>query len=155
VRIPSSISPRYFLVEARLRVDEYERATLNVSSGIPTEGVVVYEVDESTWAPVKLRTPAALTSGQGYANAAEGLEVSVTTAVPGGFTVVVKSTENPACDGIRDEIASAEKQIETLQQRLHSAAPGEKAFLLSRIRTLKAEITTARQRGRVLGCRLT
>ena len=90
VRISSAISQRYFLVEARLRVDSYDRATPGVSSGIPSEGVVVYEIDEATW-PVQLRTPNALSLGQKYSNQAEKLEIEVTSSVPGGFTVAIRS----------------------------------------------------------------
>ncbi len=62
VRIPSTISQRYFLVEARLRIDPYDRPTSGISSGIPGEGVVIYEIDEAVW-PVQLRTPTALSVG--------------------------------------------------------------------------------------------
>ena len=90
VRISSGISQRYFLVEARLRIDSYEKATPGISSGIPSEGVVVYEIDEAVW-PVQLRTPNALSLGQKYSNPAEKLEIEVTSSVPGGFTVAIRS----------------------------------------------------------------
>ena len=88
VRIPSTISQRYFLVEARTRSDLYDQNTPEVSVGIPSEGVVVYEIDESNW-PVQLRTPIALSAGQIYSNAIEKFEVKVNGQVPGGFTVSI------------------------------------------------------------------
>jgi hypothetical protein len=90
VRISSSNSQRYFLVEARLRTDSYEKATPGISAGIPSEGVVVYEIDEASW-PVRLRTPNALSPGQTYSNPAEKFEIEVTSSVPGGFTVAIRS----------------------------------------------------------------
>jgi hypothetical protein len=156
VRVPSkSSSARYFLAEARLRVDQYERTTPGVSSGIPSEGVVVYEVDESTWAPMKLRTKVALSAGQEYTNAGEQLKITVDAAVPGGFTVTVTSAENAACEGIRKDIANAKAEIETLQTDLQQAhGSGEKAQILGEIRHWKAEIANLQKKGHELGCSL-
>jgi len=88
IRIPSAIPSRYFLVEARLSADPYESATAGLSVGIPSQGVVVYEID-AAW-PVQLRTPVALSPGQKYTNATEQLEIEVVAAVPGGFTTTVR-----------------------------------------------------------------
>ncbi len=153
VRIPSTISQRYFLVEARLRIDPYDRPTSGISSGIPSEGVVIYEIDEAAW-PVQLRTPTALSVGQNYTNSAEQLELDVSASVPGGFTVSIRSTENPACAAIRDEIADARAEIADLQADLQGATPAEKAGIVRGIRAQQAKINSARQRGRSLGCRL-
>ena len=153
VRIPSTISKRYFLVEARLRVDPYERATPGVSGGIPSEGIVVYEVNEATW-PVQLRTPTALSAGQKYSNQAEQLEVNVVSAVPGGFTVSIASTENPKCAGLRNLIAEADEEIHDLQDELQKAAPGSKPYFASQIRKWQAKRTKAQQEAVGLGCRL-
>lgn len=76
----------YLMVEARLRVDQFE-------ANIPSEGVIVYEVQttdplghaQNGTAPVQLLTPTALTVGQTY-NAGT-LEITVTSALPGGFSV--------------------------------------------------------------------
>lgn len=153
IKIPSTISQRYFLVEARLRIDPYDQSTPGVSSGIPGEGVVVYEIDEAVW-PVQLRTPTALSVGQQYTNATERLEIDVNAAVSGGFTVAVRSTESPACAAIRDEIAEAEGEIADLQDELQSAVGSEKAAIAAQIRMWRAKLTNAQQRGRALGCRL-
>src|SRR6185436_8589610 len=88
IRIPSAIPSRYFLVEARLSADPYDSATAGLSVGIPSQGVVVYEID-AAW-PVQLRTPVALSPGQKYTNATEQLEIEVVAAVPGGFTTTVR-----------------------------------------------------------------
>lgn len=152
IRIPSTISQHYFLVEARLRVDPYERQTPGISTGLPSEGVVVYEIDEAVWAPVHLR--AVLAAGQRYTNRAEQLEIAVGAQVPGGFTVNVQSTEHPDCPGIRGQIGEAEAEIRGLQQDLQHAAPGEKAAIAAQIRKWRAIARTAQQHGTEIGCRL-
>jgi hypothetical protein len=154
VRIPSVVDPtHYFLVECRLKADRFERATPGFSSGIPSEGVVVYEIDEIT-SPLKvwLRTTTALSAGQKYANQAEGLEIEATSAVWGGFSVAITSLEPPECDGLRAEKAQAEGEIATLQEDLEQAAPGEKAGIIRQIRTWEATLRAAEQRARELGC---
>jgi hypothetical protein len=87
---------QYYLVEARLKTDRYETGASGLSSGIPSEGVVVYEVDESVWAPMKLRTPTALRVGERFDGGAGGVTVTVTDTVPGGFEVTVGG---PRADG--------------------------------------------------------
>lgn len=154
LRIASDVSQRYFLVEARLGVDVYERATPGISAGIPSQGVVVYEIDESVWAPVHLRTPTALSVGQTYVNQPEQLEITVISQVPGGFRVGVRTTEHPDCPTIRAAIQEATIEIRSLQEELRTAAPGEKAALARQIRALQARVKQGQQRGRQLGCRL-
>lgn len=154
LRIASDLSQHYFLVEARLGVDVYERATPGVSAGIPSEGVVVYEIDESVWAPVHLRTATALSVGQTYTNLAEQLEIGVVSQVPGGFTVDVETTEHPQCPEIRSAIESAMDEIRSLQEELSTAPPGQKAAIVRKIRALQATIMEEQQRGRQLGCSL-
>jgi hypothetical protein len=151
VRIPGRLSNRYFLVEARLRVDPYEAITAGISDGIPSEGVVVYEVDEASW-PVQLRTPTALMPGQNYVNPAEQLEVEVAAAVPGGFTVAIRSTEHPDCTQIRAEIAQAEGEIRDLQADLRTTAGPMKAEIIRMIRAWQAKLRAAQQRRIELGC---
>jgi hypothetical protein len=154
LRIASDVSQRYFLVEARLPVDAYESVTAGVSAGIPGEGVVVYEIDESVWAPVHVRTPSALSVGQTYTNAAEQLEVAVAAQVPGGFTVQVSSTEHPDCAQIRAAIDEANAEIAALQEELSTAAPPEKPAIVRQIRQWQATLKEQQQRGTQLGCRL-
>jgi hypothetical protein len=152
IRIPSTISQHYFLVEARLRVDPYERQTPGISTGLPSEGVVVYEIDEAVWAPVHLR--AVLTAGQSYTHQSEQLQISVAAQVPGGFIVTVQSTEHPDCPTVRGQIAEAEAEIRGLQEELQHAAPGEKAAIVAQIRQWRARLRTAQQHATDLGCRL-
>lgn len=114
VRIPSAYSSRYFLVEARLWIDFYDNSTWGISGGIPSEGVVIYEIDEANW-PVQLHTPTALTAGQQYTNTVEHLVISVNASVPGGFTLTVLSTiaRVPVPDLVG---LSPEEALDTAQQ---------------------------------------
>jgi hypothetical protein len=111
VRIPARASLRHFIVEARFRVDPYERATALVSVGIPSEGVIVYEVAGDT--EVYLRTPTALDVGQSYENETEGFQVSVTSASPGWRGIEVRSRESPECTSLRARIRHLREIIET------------------------------------------
>lgn len=155
IRIPSKSSQRYFLVEARMRADVYDAGSPGVSSGIPSEGVVVYEVDEAAW-PVRLRTPVALTPGQSYSNTAEQLDVSVTAAVWDGYTVTVQTQapENPACPGLRDRSAELRDEIQTLQADLQQArSSSEKAAIVRQIKQAQAQLKAVRDQATKLGCR--
>jgi hypothetical protein len=151
VRIPST-SPRQYFVEARLAVDPYERQTTGISDGIPSEGVVVYEASPE-W-PLKLRTPTALAPGQSFTSTAEQLEIAVTGAVPGGFTVSITSIEHSDCPGIREDIERNEGLIGALQEQLATASPAQKPGIVDRIRTAQAKLKAAYDRGTDLGCRL-
>jgi hypothetical protein len=91
VRIPASTGNNYFLVEARLRCDQYEADTY-ASLGIPSEGVIVYEVAGKL--EVYLRTPTALGVGDTYSNG-DGLEVRVMRHRFGGFRVAVNRHLGP------------------------------------------------------------
>ena len=113
VRIPTSNAKHYFLVEARLRTDQYERETTNVSNGIPGEGVVIYEVNEAVWAPMKLRTEPTLSVGASYSNPAARITVYVETTLPGGFVVIIVSHEM-----LQQEIQDKEQDIAALQRQI-------------------------------------
>ena len=91
VRIPAPTGNNYFLIEARLRSDQYEASTY-ASSGIPSEGVIVYEVAGKL--EVYLRTPTALGVGDSFSND-DGLEVRVTRKRFGGFRVTVNTRLGP------------------------------------------------------------
>lgn len=153
IKIPSANKDRYFLVEARLRVDPYERNTPGTSDGIPGDSVVVYEIDEAAW-PVQLRST--LSAGQKYTLQTEKIEISVLAAVPGGFRGEVRSTaaaENPECAELRDRIANAEAEIRSLEEDL-KAAPGQKAGIASGIKAWGKKLTNAKAEAAKLGCRL-
>jgi len=135
----------------RLRADSYERLTSGVSAGIPSEGVVVYEIDEAAW-PVQLRTQIALIAGKKYSNPAEQIEIEVTAAVPGGFTVTIRATEHPDCPGIRTAIVEAEGAIRAFQGALQTAPRGAKAALVAQITQWQAKLRAAQQRRTQRGC---
>lgn len=96
VKIFSTVSQRYFLVEARLQLNPHEKATAGTLAETTTGigGVVIYEIDEAAGS-VQLRTPTPLSLGQTYTNQAERLEVKVTSSVPGGFTVTLHAEASP------------------------------------------------------------
>ena len=151
VRIPANSGGRYLLAEARLRLDPYERTTSGVSTGIPNDGVIVYEVNESVWAPLHLR--AQLAPGGSYENQADGIRISVVGTIPGGFSVEVASSEHPDCPAIRQAIAEAEAEIRDLQNDLQHAAPAEKAAIVREIRRWQAVLRTEQAKATSLGCR--
>ncbi len=156
IRIPNRTSPKYYLVEARLPDDQYDRFTENlathvvISNGIPGGGVVVCLVDESVWAPLTLKAVLAL--GQTFSDQGEGVEVTVTGSVLGGFTVTLSSTENTACPDIRDQIAGEEIEVADLQAQLSTAATGEKAAIVVQIRRHQAQIKKLQAQATELGC---
>ena len=93
VRIGSSVP--YLMVEARQRVDQFER-------GLPSEGVIVYRVHtadplghaQNNTMPVQLLTPTALAVGQSFVSDT-AVAVSVTGGVAGGYLVVVDDRSAP------------------------------------------------------------
>lgn len=138
-RIPTSDPQHYFLVEARLRTDVFD-------AGIPSEGIVVYEVNEATWPPLQLLTPNALGAGASFDDPAlTNFAVTVDAAVTGGFTVDVRVGADPHCPELRTEIATVEGRIRAVEAELQT--PGELTAqqyqaLLTELRGLKAELTT-------------
>jgi len=134
IRIPSRTNSNHYMVEARLPVDDYERPSF-ASSGIPSSGVIVYEVAGIT--EVYLRTPQALQLGGTFT--ADGITVQVTGMVPGGFSVTVNSPEHPDCERLRAEIDALEGRLDGEED------PREDRARLSALQR-------ARQRARALGC---
>lgn len=155
LRIPTSQASRYFLVEARLRTDAYELGHPGLSAGIPSEGVVVYEVDETVWAPMKLRTPTALGVGQSFHSEADRVWAFVTDAVAGGFTVLVLG-----CDVVLGRLEFTRRELEAALRALvmweWDGPPGgdHRAVLVARINELLARIADLRQYALFLGCPL-
>ena len=107
VTIKSIDSAGYFLVEARMRNDTYEMPGM-ISSGIPVEGVVVYEIQGLT--QVFLRRTG-LVAGGSFSDPTEGLTVRVTSAVEGGFRISITSRRAKRC-------AELLKQIEILREAI-------------------------------------
>jgi hypothetical protein len=85
VKIPARSGSTYFLVEARIRSDPYE-APSYASEGIPSEGVVVYEVAGQY--EVYLRTMTAL-AVNGMFSPEPGLDIAVTRERYGDFRITV------------------------------------------------------------------
>jgi hypothetical protein len=109
IRIPSRVSGNHFMVEARLGVDAYERSSA-ASSGIPRDGVIVYEVASKL--KVYLRTPSGLAVGEKYeAPKGESFTVRVRSAIPGGFSVTVETRPSPECPRLLQQIAALEEDI--------------------------------------------
>ena len=87
IRIGSQVP--YLMVESRQMADQFD-------ANIPSQGVIVYRVQTSdplggsqnNLVPVFLLTATALTPGQAFTSDTN-ITVSVTGAIPGGFTVVV------------------------------------------------------------------
>jgi hypothetical protein len=89
----------YLMIEARQKVDQFD-------AGIPSEGVIVYEVraaDENpsgaiTQPNLQLRTRTALQPGTVYTSDSgidTGVDVRVTAALNGGFSVLVEPAALP------------------------------------------------------------
>jgi hypothetical protein len=97
VRIGSEVP--YLMVEARIMNDQFESPS-QLESGIPSQGVIVYRIQTSdpsggaqnNLIPVFLLTPTALTVGTDFTPASD-VTVSVTAAIPGGFSVLVTTPE--------------------------------------------------------------
>jgi hypothetical protein len=89
----------YLMVEARLKADQFD-------AGIPKEGVIVYAVQTpdplghrvNHLRPLVLKTPPALSVGQAFVSG-EGIGVSVTASIPGGFVVIVEDRNAPFASG--------------------------------------------------------
>ncbi len=85
----------YLMVEARLMADQFD-------AGIPKEGVIVYKVQTpdalghrvNHLRPLILKTPQALAVGGSFVSD-EGIGISVSGSIPGGFTVVVDDRNAP------------------------------------------------------------
>ncbi len=85
----------YLIVEARLMADPFD-------AGIPKEGVIVYKVQTpdllghrvDQLRPLVLRTPQALSVGQTFVSD-DGIGISITGSIPGGFLVMVNDQNAP------------------------------------------------------------
>jgi hypothetical protein len=150
IRIPSKLSQNYFLVEARLRIDPHDAPSV-ISSGIGSEGVVVYEVSEPAW-PLQLRTPTALRPGETYVNDAERLHIAVGSAVDGGLSVHVECVASPECPTVLAQIKQLSLRIGEVEDELQEASPDERRRLLQVLAQLKSQLRAAEQRSRALCC---
>jgi len=85
IKIPARSGSTYFLVEARIQSDPYERPSY-ASDGVPSEGVVVYEVAGQY--EVYLRSDSALALNSTF-SPEPGLDIAVTRQRYGDFRVTV------------------------------------------------------------------
>jgi hypothetical protein len=109
IRVPSRTTNGHFLIEARLRNDVYESNSA-VSSGIPNEGVIVYEVQGTT--ELYLRTPSALNVGDVFEDADEKLKVRVSAAELGGFSVNINAGSVQRCQELANQIDALAQSLE-------------------------------------------
>lgn len=154
VRVPSRVNPgRYFIVEVRLKLDRFERATDGFSSGIPSEGVVIYEIDERNPLRVWLRTPIALSVGQQYWNADERLTVDVTAAIWGGRQVAITSVEPAECVTVVGRIIEYREEVRSLANDLAAArSPAEKEAIRREMGRVEGHLRDVEAQARQLGC---
>jgi hypothetical protein len=116
IRVPSADPGRYFLIEARLKTDVFE-------ANIPSEGIVVYEINEAVWAPVHLRTPVALGVNQIYKNSV--FQLTVVGAVPGGgFSVRAQYPAILVPDLIDMTLTEAEQAVKAVGLILRATGNG-------------------------------
>lgn len=109
VKVKSKKTSGHFMIECRLRTDVYENSS-SVSSGIPSEGVIVYEVQSDT--EVYLRTPTALKLGEELKDPDEELTIRVLDSQAGGFTVQVRTKGPNKCKQLADKIDLLKTSIE-------------------------------------------
>lgn len=138
VRIPARSHAGSFVVEARLAVDQYEGRDAP-GSGIPAEGVIVYEV--ASLLDVRLRTDRVLEVGDTYSNTSEGFSVTVTGALPGGRQISVTRTEDAQCSRLRREIIRIQEEI------FETHNPDE-------LKQLRRTLSRLRQQATSVGCDL-
>ncbi len=140
IRVQVLGSDRYFIIEARLKCDRWERG-FSGSRGIPSEGVVVYEFAPESdpwpkidangpWPPLELRTPTALTAGQSYHHQSSETFVNVRSATAGGF-VVDLSTNDVLVPFVEEQNgAIADSRIRTAGLKpVFTGASGQEAWV--------------------------
>lgn len=109
VRVKSRQTPGHFIIEARIGTDDYDSASI-VSSGIPGNGVIVYEVQGET--ELYLRTSSPLGVGDSFEDSDEGLQVIVGSNEPGGFTIRVRTEGVDKCTQLAEQIKLLQTQID-------------------------------------------
>lgn len=148
----------YFMIEARLIVDNYERNTSGVSGGIPEEGVVVYWVDdESSWPPVHLRMSGMVRPDDKFIDRQKGVEISVTAKMPpSGFSVLINRIEpQVSCDSIRKSLQTNIFLLRNLQERYRNTSSSvAKRLIAAEIRTIRSLIARLRYQARINHCNL-
>ncbi|HWR21181.1 MAG TPA: hypothetical protein VN444_04895 [Verrucomicrobiae bacterium] len=117
VSIRSRTSNQSFIVEARLKVDLYEKGFAPLTTGklefrgLKEEGVIVYEVTTPARLEQVKLIRSGLQVGQSYSNSAEGFTIRVTAAINGGMSIRITRTPDPRCADISEEIAEINKDL--------------------------------------------
>ena len=104
VRIGTDQPGRYFMLEVRRRVDAFD-------AGIPSEGAILYEIENADISPdpnfqlpvLYLRTPSALGLGGFYTSPTDDFSLWVTQATPGGLGVRLSRPAKSKCGMLREE----------------------------------------------------
>jgi hypothetical protein len=109
IRIEAEQSLGHFIIEARLELDQYDGSSI-VSGGIPSEGVIVYEVQGET--QVFLRTSPALQVGEKFEDTNERITVRVSDAVEGGFVIRVEVDKPNVCERLNNTIMTLQQALE-------------------------------------------
>jgi hypothetical protein len=107
VRINAQADDSYYLIEARDRTDRFESPG-GPSAGIPTEGVIVYQVRDTT---DLVRKVTGLGSGDTHKEPGEDLTIQVKERIPGGYLIRVVSRPTLTCARLR-------RSEQTLEQSL-------------------------------------
>ncbi|MBO0936762.1 hypothetical protein J2I47_09430 [Fibrella sp. HMF5335] len=152
LKIPIGTLGHYYIVECRLRVDQFEKQTEGCSAGIPSEGVIVNEVDPSGPSPLTLKTTVALTTGQNLTLPDIGASIEVKEAVNGGYRIAVQLSATVVCGTLKNQIAVLEAIIVRSQQQLETAAPAQKKAILNRINRDQEKIRMLNIEMTELGC---
>jgi hypothetical protein len=118
VSIASRVGAGTFMVEARWRCDVYERGFAPRVNGkpefrgLPSEGVIVYQVTSPNHLEQVKFVSGALALNQSYSDPTEGFTVKPIAALEGGITVQITRTPDPQCAGLLQEIAELQQDIE-------------------------------------------
>jgi hypothetical protein len=127
VRIGTDQPGRYFMLEVRRRVDAFD-------AGIPSEGAILYEIENADISPdpnfqlpvLYLRTPSALGLGGFYTSPTDDFSLWVTQATPGGLGVRVSRPAKSKCGMLREEaleiLTGGKHPLATLASRQSGAA---------------------------------
>lgn len=109
VRIKSKMSAGHFMIEARLRNDPYESPG-SLSSGIPEEGLLVYQVQGTT----DVFRLAVIGPGETFELDREDLSIRVTGTIPGGLRVAVDARVSTAeqCNRLHAKIEGLKTSLE-------------------------------------------
>ena len=105
VRILTDSPTRYFMMEVRRRADAFDR-------GLPSEGLILYEIETPDVSPdpalllpvLYLRTPTALGLDGFYASDTDDFSLWVTGPMMGGLEVRASRPAKTRCEMLRDEM---------------------------------------------------